>query len=527
MKNNFLLLTFVVISVSLLVTDFLISDKISTITYDNLQTEAIEIADITASTPAVIDNLAGRGDPQDLQRFANRISAISGVRFVVVMDMNKKRMSHPDASKIGTYYENNDADEAFEGKAKTSIDSGSLGESLRAFAPVYTAQGQQVGVVLVGIMLDEVTSAVTQSRGSVVFGSICGLVIGIIGAVFLARQIKKYTFGMEPFFIAKMLEERNAILESIREGAFAIDKEERITMINKAAMRLLNEAELKDDPIGKNVEDFIPNTRMQNVLKTGKAELDQEQNLNGLTILTNRIPVYVNNEIVGVVATFRDKSEMQKLAEKLMDVKIYAEELRAQTHEFMNKLHVVVGMIHLGDYAQVKEYVAQIAHTYQAEVGAVVRAIKDPVMAGFLLGKLSLAREVGVEMKLTEDSFIPDLFDADIVHDLITIIGNLVTNALESLEKATVKELFVKILHEDDRLFIEVRDTGRGMDQKQIKSIYENGYSTKGENRGLGLYITKRSLTQLKGTIYVLSELGQGTTFYVSLPYRSKERFFD
>lgn len=527
MKNNFLLLTFIVIAVSLIVTDFLISDKIAEITYHNLQTKVTDIANITASAPIVIESLAGRGDQKSLENFAEKISAGSGVRFVTIMDMNKTRKSHPDIGKIGTSYKNHDADEAFEGSVKTSIEDGSLGKSLRAFAPVYTDEGKQVGVVLVGVMLDEVTSAVARARSNVVFGSICGLLIGIIGAVLLANHIKKFTFGMEPLAVAKLLEERNAILSSIREGAFAIDEDKRITMVNKAAQKLFREAEISGDFIGEKVEDVVPNSRMQNVLKTGVAELDQEQNLNGQTILTNRIPIYVNNKIVGVAATFRDKSEMKKLAEKLVNIKIYDEALRAQTHEFMNKLHVIAGMIYLENYDQVKDYISQVAHTYQAEVGSVVRAIKDPVIAGFLLGKLSLAREAGVKMQLTEDCFVPDMFNSDTVHDIITIIGNLINNALEALEESLIKEICLKILQSDELLTIEIADTGRGINQEKYSAIYEKGYSTKGENRGLGLYITKRSLDRLNGTIKVISKAGKGTTFYVNLPYKSGERFFD
>jgi two-component system, CitB family, sensor histidine kinase MalK len=526
LKNNFLLLTFIVIAVSLIVTDFLISNKIAEITYHNLQTKVTDIANITASAPIVIESLAGRGNQKSLENFAEKISTGSGVRFVTIMDMDKTRKSHPDLKQIGTHYENHDADEAFEGIAKTSIDNGSLGRSLRAFAPVYTDKGEQVGVVLVGVMLDEVTSAVARARSNVVFGSICGLLIGIIGAVFLANHIKKFTFGMEPLAVAKLLEERNAILLSIREGAFAIDKDERITMINKEALHLFRGAEISSGFLGEKVEDVVPNSRMQNVLKTGVAELDQEQALNGRTILTNRIPIYVNNKIVGVVATFRDKSEMKELAERLVNIKIYDEALRAQTHEFMNKLHVIAGMIYLENYNQVKDYISQVAHKYQAEVGSVVRAIKDPVVAGFLLGKLSLAREAGVKMQLTEDCFVPDMFNSDTVHDIITIIGNLINNALEALEKSPVKEIYLRILQSEELLTIEIADTGKGINQEKYNAIYEKGYSTKGENRGIGLYITKRSLDRLNGTIKVSSEEGKGTTFYVSLPCKSEGAIF-
>ncbi len=529
LKYNFLLLTFLVIAVSLAVTDFLISTKVTAIAHDNLQTKVIEIADITANTPVVIDALAGgrKDDQKALQEFTEKISAISGVRFITVMDMQKIRKTHPDSTKLGLYYQNHDGDVAFEGEVRTSIDNGSLGRSLRAFVPVYASDGRQVGVVLVGVMLDEVDAAVAKARQNLLFGSFCGLLVGILGALFLANHIKKFTFGLEPFAMAKILEERNAILASIREGAIAIDEHENITMVNKAAHQLFEETKICPNLIGRKVEDVVPNSRMKNVLQTGMAELDQEQNLHGRTILTNRTPIIVNNQIVGVVATFRDKSEMCKLAEKLVDLKIYAEALRAQTHEFMNKLHVIVGLTYLENYTQLKEYISQIAHKYQTEVGAVAKIIRDPVLAGFLLGKLSLARESGVKMQLSEECIVPDLHDAEIVHDIITIVGNLVNNALDALKKVKKKEIYLKIVTENDVLKIEIRDTGEGIEQEKRQEIYQSTYSTKGRNRGFGLYITKCSVERWGGTIKVISEKGTGTTFYVNLPYKCEERFFD
>lgn len=525
LRNNFVILTFIVITVSLLVTDFFISDNVGTAAYEQLNAEAVEIAGVVANTPLIIEGLNGQKNQNEIQTFVEKIRGISGVRFITVMDMDRIRKTHPDPKMIGTYYDNHDADLAFKGSEQTSIDHGSLGMSLRAFSPVYTADGKQVGVVLVGLMLDEVAATVMQSRYSVLFGSACGLVIGMLGAVLLARHIKKVTFGMEPFVIAKVLEERNAILASVREGIFAVDNDSCITVINTEALRLFHKAGISDKVIGKNVEDFVPNTRMQNVLKTGMAELDQDQDLEGVTLLTNRVPVLVDGEIVGVVATFRDKTEVRKMAEKLVDIKIYAEALRSQTHEFMNKLHVVIGMIHMEYYDELKDYVMKIAHQYQVEVGAVVRKIKDPVVAGFLLGKLSWAREVGVEMDLAEDCFLPDMSDSDIVTELITIIGNLLDNAVDAVKKSTVKRINVKIIQNCGVLKIEVSDTGKGIPKDQYETIFKNGYSTKGENRGVGLYIMKCSLERLKGEITFASEIDKGTTFYISLPYRNKERF--
>lgn len=520
LENNFITLTFVVILASLLVTYFLIDRDISlTTSHDTLTQKVVEAARITANTPLIIEALEQHKDQEKVSEFADRIVAISDVRFVTVMDMNRIRYSHPIKDLIGVYYESNDADDAFSGKEKTIISAGPLGESLRAFYPVFAKDGQQVGVVSVGIDLDKADAAVAKSRYSVFFGSLFGLMVGVIGAIFLSRQIKKSTFGMEPFAVAKMLEERNALLSSVREGAFAIDREGRVTLVNKTAQNIFAEAGIEENIIGKNLEDFIPNTGMQEILQTGKPEFDQEQHLNGLEILTNRSPVYVNNQLVGVVATFRDKTEVKKMAEKLVGLKNYADALRAQSHEFMNKLHVINGMIYLQHYEDLKEYIKQIAGNYQLEVGSVIGKIKDPVLAGFLLGKLSGAREAGIEMQLMEDCFLNNINDPDVTHNILTIMGNLLDNAMEATKYAKIKKIQVKISEAENEIKIAITDSGCGLSEEVCKNMYAKGYSTKGLNRGLGLYITRNSLEKLHGKMEVISEIGKGTAFHVSLPY--------
>jgi len=528
LKNNFLLLTFSVIIVSLLVSDFLISDKIGSLTYNNLEIKVSEIANIVANAPVVRDTLAegNAEDQKDLEVFTEKIMETSGVRFVTVLDMHRMRKTHPNPNLRGTYYENDDADEAFAGNSKISVEEGSLGTSLRAFAPVYNEQGAQIGVVLVGVMLDAVDLTVIKAREHLLIGSFCGLCVGILGAFFLARRIKESTFGLEPFAVAKLLEERNAILASIREGAIAIDVDENITLVNTAAMQLFQKSKMKEELIGQKVDDVVPNSRMQNVLQSGEAELDQEQQLNGRTIVTNRVPVMVHGKLVGVVATFRDKSELRTLAEKLVDLKIYVDALRAQTHEFMNKLHVVGGLVHLGKYEQLKEYIAQIAHRYQMEIGMVVRGIRDPILAGFLLGKLSKAREAGGNLILAEQSNVREFQDEEMIHDVITILGNLINNALDAVADTEQKDIMVELVETDGRLHITVRDSGKGFDE-EMPDPFSNTYSTKGEHRGLGLYITKASVERWGGDIQVESEHGKGTAFYVSLPYKTEDGFFD
>lgn len=513
----------IVVASALLVADIIIGEKMANNAQMNASEESTEIARIVANTPLIIEALDGERKEGEIQAFTQKVLSVSEVRFITVMDMQRIRKSHPNKEKIGEYYEEDDADPAFEGKECTSINEGSLGVSMRSFSPVFTPEGKQVGVVLVGVMAESVEKAVENNRSGMYAGVGVGMVVGILGSLLLARRIKKILFGLEPFAIAKLFQERSAMLHSVREGVLAVDKECRMTIANEAAIRLFERAGISGNPIGKKVDEYVPNTRLQRILVTGKVELDQEQDLNGITILANRIPIIVNGEIVGALATFRDKTEIRKMAEKLTGVSSYAEALRAQTHEFMNKLHVIQGMVRMGYYDRLHVYIHDIASNYQVEVGSVVTKIKDPVLAGFLIGKLSLAREAGINMSVSEDSFLPEPAESEVVHELITIVGNLLDNALEAVENSQPKHITIDFSWEDDRLLISVEDNGKGIDSAEQEKIFEQGYSTKGDNRGVGLYLVKQSVLRLGGQIMLDAMVGSGTVFRVSIPYWIKE----
>ncbi|MDO0824864.1 DcuS/MalK family sensor histidine kinase [Desulfosporosinus nitroreducens] len=512
-----------VVALSLAVTDILISQEVADNTQKNLANKAKNIARIVAHSPLVIEALNGQRADTEIQPFANEIRQITSVEFVVVMDMKGTRKSHPDINKVEQPFVGGDEGEALKGQEYFSYAKGTLGMSLRAFTPIVTSTGKQVGAVAVGILLNDVNQAVAQSRQIIYISIGFGLLVGVIGALFLARKIKKVMFGLEPREIAKMLEERSAMLESVREGILAIDNDSRITLSNAAALRLFNRAGILGDLVGKKITDCVPNTRMLHVLETGNAELDQELDLFGITLVTNVIPLCVNGKSVGAIATFRDKTEIKQMAEELTGVLLYAEALRSQAHEFMNKLHVILGMVHMKYYDQLSTYISRIAHQHQSEIGFITRHIKDPVLAGFILGKMSYAREVGAELVLFEECFLPEPADPEVIHEIVTVFGNLVDNALEAVVDCPFKRIEVNFSYDEGVLSIEVRDTGPGINDELKSQIFSKGYSTKGPNRGLGLYLVKHSLEKLNGKIEILSEEGQGTQFKVSLPYKSKD----
>ena len=436
--------------------------------------------------------------------------------------MHGIRKSHPDSSKIGKHFKGGDEGPVLQGKEHVSISKGTLGHSLRSFTPILNKNGEQIGAVAVGITLDKVEKAVNKSRQGIQIGTGIGILIGVLGAVILAKYIKKILLGWEPIEISRLVEERSAMLHSIREGVIAVDQESKITLVNKAGLRIFHQAGLGENPIGEFADTYMSTSRLSHVIKTGEAELDEGQDLNGISIVVNRVPIVVNQRIVGAIATFRDKTEMQQLAEQLTGVKLYAEALRAQSHEYMNKLHVILGMVHMKYYDQLADYINATVNDRRNEIGFVTRVMQHPVLAGFLIGKLSYAREAGVELNLYSEHPLPQPKDPEIIHELVTIVGNLIDNAIEAVADSSIKKVNVVFEYADDILTIEVKDTGVGMTDEDINHIFKKGYSTKGQNRGYGLYLISQAIKNIEGDMDISSIPGKGTVFVVYIPYNPK-----
>ncbi len=517
------LLVCTVVIFSLLVTDILISHNVERTTEDSQAEKAKTIARIVADDSIVIDGLAGKVDTALIQVYTNKILKSTDVQFIVVMDMNGIRKSHPNPQKIGHHFIGGDEGPVLKGNEHVSLAEGTLGISMRVFVPVFSETGEQLGAVAVGISADNVKERVKESRHIIYIGVGVGVLVGIIGAILLARHIKKSLFGLEPHRIAKILEERNTMLLSVKEGIIAVDKEANVTLINNEAKRLFKKSGLEEDFIGKDVELYMPNSRIKEVLQTGKVQLNEEQNIYGITIVTNRVPLYVKGEIVGAIATFRDKTEIRKLAEELTGIRLYAEALRAQSHEFMNKMHVVLGLTHMKQYEELQKYVSSMVSEHQYEIGGVMKRIKSPVFAGFLLGKLSYAREKNIKLIIKEDSYLPEIYDERIIHELITVVGNLIDNALDAVTNCEKKQVEVGIQY-GDTLIITVQDTGKGIQEDEMDALFIKGYSTKGDNRGYGLYLVKESIQRINGEIHIHSLVGEGTTITIEIPKSRDER---
>lgn len=531
-QTTITLMVLAVVAVALIALYTMISIQISNHTRAGIEQRAVGIARTVSCSPTVRGALSAGGDRAQVQSYAEAVRQANEIQFVVVIDMEGIRLSHPDPARIGGHFIGGDEQPVLRGAETVSTATGSLGTSIRAFSPIYGEDGQQVGAVAVGLPVSSIQDAVGQNMWLLYGAILIGGLLGVVGAILLARRFKQMMFGMEPDEIALLLEERSAMLQSAKEGILAVDKQLHITLMNAEAKRLIGEKERLDEsvPLGllanSSESDFRSLFRMDRVLSTGAPVYHLEVELGGTALLVNVVPIHIEGRIEGAMATFRDKTEIALLLERLSGISLYAEALRAQTHEFMNKLHIIMGLNHMKRYDRLGSYLQEAIPSLQIEAGVVTTQVKDPVMAGFLLGKLSRLRETGVRLTVHEEGVLPEAAEPSVSRDLVTIVGNLLENAIEAPRpEGETKEVHLSFVYRDARLVIEVWDNGTGVSSELLAHIYEQGFSTKGENRGVGLYLVQRSAERLGGSVQLDgrdADIG-GARFTVDLPYRTEK----
>lgn len=397
----------------------------------------------------------------------------------------------------------------------------------KAFGFVKGKDNETIGYVVTGYSDDILNKSTIDSVLFLLLMAFLGLVIGILGAVFLAGRIKRVLFGYEPEEIARLLQERNIILNSVREGIINVNSESIITVVNSEAKMLLEQAGISDcnDLYGKSAIEVLGHVPLNDIIKEGKTLVDASVRFGNTIFVVTAVPllgISTGEQVLGAVITFRKKSVVEEMANQLTGFKNYVTALRAQTHEFMNKMHVIMGLIDMKAYNELKNYTQEIAYNRQSEVSYIVTRLKDITLSGFILGKISRSRELDIDFRLTEESDVHSELDVPSVHDIVLIAGNLIENAFDALKNYNGERIVnLSILDFDKEIVIVVEDSGPGMSEMTKQKIYERGFSTKDDSgRGFGLFLAKQSVDSLNGTIIVESALGEGTTFTVRLPVK-------
>ena len=474
---------------------------------------ALDVAKTVAQMPEIRDALLA-GDPTGLiQQRAEQVRRGTDAAYVVVADRTGRRYSHPNPALIGQRLE--EPVIALDGHDHPGIDNGSLGRSANGKAPLFAADGTVIGEISVGILETRVADQFHHELAVIASYSALALGLGVLASWLLVWKIKRVTFGLEPSEIASLLQEREAMLHGIREGVIGFDAKGRVDVINAEAQRLLH---VGPNVTGQPVDEVVPAGRLRSLL-TGEVDgADQVVLTDEFLLVVNRMPVVLGGRDVGSVVTLRDRTELEALIRELRSVTGLTAALRAQEHEFANRLHVMSGLLELGEHAEAASYLAEISQHSLSRAEDLRSRVAPPAVAALLVAKATIAAEQDVRLTVTDESQLDQ--PAMDPQALLTIIGNLVDNAIEAFSGRSGPREITVHLDDHDGVHIVVADTGPGIQTRDLDRIYVDGYSTKtsanGTRRGLGLALVHRIVRRAGGTIDVASD--GGTRFDVRLP---------
>lgn len=489
---------------------------------DKLGNQALLVAKTVSQLPELKTYIANNNfneATKHINPVVEEIRDINGAQYIVVLDMQRRKYSHPNTEEIGQVSQSGDLNAAFSEHYYTSIAHGKHGDMVRAFVPIMSKEGKQIGVVVVGYSVLTVAELLQSIQTEIIITMLLSLFFSAWGAHTLGLHMKKQMFGLEPHEIAKMYVERTETFNAMHEGIIAIDNELTITIFNEKASVILGVHKQPSTLIGKKIFDVLPDTRLPEILELDQPIFNRELYINDHSIMSNRIPIQVNGKTVGAVAMFKDRTEVKKLAEELTGVKAFVQALRVQTHEHKNKLHTIAGLLQLGHHEQALSYLTQVKEEHDEITNFLNERIKNENISGLLLSKISHAKEHGILLEIDRESRLTKFPKNLDHHDFVILFGNLIENAFDALRDVQIEEkiIHVSVDEDEDVLAILVTDNGIGMTNEVKEHIFDNGYSTKEKKgRGIGLYLIKELVQKGKGEIEVISEPNKGTSFLIT-----------
>ncbi|WP_312951954.1 sensor histidine kinase [Superficieibacter sp.] len=492
--------------------------------YQEMSTRAKIQAEEIALIPGLRKQVIEKDIPA-IHDFMQKIAQHSDASFIVIGDGKGVHLFHSVyADRVGKTLVGGDNEEVLHGKSITTIRKGGLGISLRSKAPIFDEAGQVVGIVSVGYLTSYLDTITVNKVVNILIAAVLLLIALFIFSWFFTRSIKKQIFSLEPREIGLLVRQQKAMMESIYEGVIAIDSQLRIEVINQAARKLLGLSQPARELRGQLIGEVIaPVPFLTPQALHAKDTHDEICRFNDLTVIASRIRILLEGALQGWVITFRDRNEIDSLSAQLSQVKRYVDNLRIMRHEQLNRMTTLSGLLHMGRYDEAIHYIQAQSEHAQELLDFISARFSSPTLCGLLLGKAARAREKGVELNFDPACRIDNPFPPLAEAELISIIGNLLDNAIEATQRAPMPHEPVDVLMilNERELLIEVADQGVGIKPEIRERIFERGMTTKTKgDHGIGLYLIESYVTQAGGSIEVTDNAPRGAIFSLFIPAR-------
>ncbi|MGW4329841.1 ATP-binding protein [Nocardia sp. NPDC004573] len=457
--------------------------------------EVTDVAVSVADAPSTVDAVRSADPTALLQPVTEEIRRETGMDFIVVMAPDRTRYTHTNPAMIGLPFSGT-IDRALAGETFTETFTGTLGPSIRAVTPVHD-NGRIVALVSAGVTRAKIGDQVATQLPVILGVAGAGLVLAAGGSFLLSRRLRRQTHGLAPDELRVMYEHHDAVLHSVHEGLVVFGPSgEDAEVVNDEARRLL------DLPPGQVRRSDLPLSLQRMSWGTVRDEMHVTTDR---ILLVNQDTVEWEGRAIGTVMTIRDHTELQAVMGELDSVRSFAESLQAQAHESANRLHTVVTMVELGRHREAVEFATAELELSQALIDRLFAAVGAPALAALLLGKVNQAAERGIELTITDDTAL-DSVEPLSPHETVTLVGNLVDNAIDAAADSASGWVEVTLAHRRDAadesmLYIRVADSGPGMSAEMFARASQRGYSTKAAHHGLGLALVHRLVARHGGSI--------------------------
>ncbi|WP_430782607.1 sensor histidine kinase [Actinoplanes sp. G11-F43] len=473
--------------------------------------EVRAVAEAIALSPSVGDALRAADPSARLRSYVEATRVATGTDFIVVMAPDRTRYTHPTEDLIGQPFAGS-VEEALRGGVVVEQYRGSLGDSVRTVVPVRDAgDGAIIGLVSVGITTEAINRDLIAQLPAVGAATGLALLLAAFGSWLLSQRLRRQTHGLGPAEMTRMFEYYDAVLHAVREGLVVVDRDGRVTLINDEGRRLLGLTDGEPADLPAEVAGLIAEQR---------PTVDEPVLIGDRVLVASRRETRFDGRVLGTVLTLRDHTELRALTGELDSVRGLTEALRAQAHEAANRLHTVLTMVELGRTDEAIALATAELALAQQLTDQVVGAVGEPALAALLLGKSAQAGERGVELTIDGGSRLTTSLLRG--RDLITVVGNLIDNALEAVaETPSPRRVGVLVREQDGEVLVRVADNGPGLSPDQAAAAFQRGWSTKGAGHGIGLSLVRQVAERYGGTYDIRGGSGGGAVITVRLPVPS------